>query len=215
LTDERVQRGMGIQLSGWRSALANADVERVGWKIGLNAPAVLEALELDRPVVGWIASGTTLDPPAEVPLAGTTRLGAEPELAITVGEGDTVAGLAPAIELVDIDRPFDDLVTILADNIFHRGVVFGAEVEPRPLEGITARIERDGAPEAELDLAETVGDPADVVALVAGRLAEAGEELAPGDRIIAGSLTPILWAEPGRSVALDLGPVGAVSLRYA
>jgi 2-keto-4-pentenoate hydratase len=179
LTDERVQRGMRIQLSGWRSALANADVERVGWKIGLNAPAVLEALELDRPVVGWIASGTTLAPSAEVPLAGTTRLGAEPELAITVGEGGTVAGLAPAIELVDIDRPFDDLVAILADNIFHCGVVFGAEVEPRPLQAITARIERDGAPEAELDLAETVGDPAEVIALVAGRLAERGRSSRP------------------------------------
>jgi 2-keto-4-pentenoate hydratase len=206
---------MRIQLAGWRSALASADVERVGWKIGLNAPPVMEALELDRPVIGWIASGTTLDPPAEFPLAGATRLGAEPELAITVGEGNTVAALAPAIELVDIDKPFDDLVAILADNVFHRAVVFGAEVEPRPLEGITARIERNGAPEAELDLAEAVGDPKDVVDVVAGRLAEAGEELAPGDRIIAGALTPILWAEPGRAVALDLGPLGAVALRYA
>ena len=215
MTDERVQRGMRIQLSGWRSALADADVERVGWKIGLNAPAVLQELELDRPVVGWIASGTTLDPPAEVPLAGTTRLGAEPELAITVGEGGAVAGLAPAIELVDIDRPFDDLVTILAENIFHRGVVFGAEVEPRPLQGITARIVRDGPPEAELDLADTVGDPAEVVEIVAGRLEEAGEALQPGDRIIAGTLTPILWAEPGHAVSVDMGPLGAVSLRYA
>jgi 2-keto-4-pentenoate hydratase len=151
----------------------------------------------------------------EFPLAGTTRLGAEPELAITVGEGNTVAALAPAIELVDIDKPFDDLVAILADNVFHRAVVFGAAVEPRPLEGITARIERDGAPEAELDLAEAVGDPKDVVDVVAGRLAEAGEELVPGDRIIAGALTPILWAEPGHAVALDLGPLGAVSARYA
>ena len=215
MTDERVQRGMRTQLSGWRSALANADVERVGWKVGLNAPPVMEALELDRPVIGWIASGTLLEHPAEFPLAGTTRLGAEPELAITVGEGGTVAALAPAIELVDIDKPFDDLVAILADNIFHRGVVFGAAVEARPLRGITARIVRDGAPEAELDLAETVGDPAEVVEIVGGRLEEAGEALQPGDRIIAGALTPILWAEPGPSVELDLGPLGAVSLRYA
>ena len=215
MTDERVQRGMRIQLSGWRSDLANADVERVGWKIGLNAPPVMEALELDRPVIGWIASGTLLEHPAEFPLAGTTRLGAEPELAITVGEGGTVAALAPAIELVDIDKPFDDLVAILADNIFHRGVVFGAAVEARPLRGITARIVRDGAPEAELDLAETVGDPAEVVEIVGGRLEEAGEALQQGDRIIAGALTPILWAEPGHVVSLDLGPLGAVSLRYA
>ena len=53
-----------------------------------------------------------------------------------------------------------------------------------------------------------------MVELVAGRLAEVGEGLRPGDRIIAGSLTPILWAEPGAEAMLDLGPLGAVSVRY-
>src|SRR3954449_10232277 len=96
---------MRIQLSGWRSALANADVERVGWKIGLNAPAVLEELELDRPVVGWIASGTLLEHPAEFPLAGTTRLGAEPELAITVSQGATVRRQGPALHTGRSCRP--------------------------------------------------------------------------------------------------------------
>lgn len=212
--DERIERGMRAQLEGWRSALARPGVERVGWKVGLNAPPVMEALGLDRPVIGWIASGTTLEPRAELTTGGTTKLGAEPELAITVGADNAVAGLGPAIELVDIDKPFEDLAAILADDIFHRGVVFGPVSDPRPLEGITARIERDGAPEAELDLADTVGDPADVVELVAGRLAEVGEGLRPGDRIIAGSLTPILWAEPGAEAMLDLGPLGAVSVRY-
>jgi len=212
--DERIESGMRIQLAGWRSALSGADVERVGWKVGLNAPPVMEALEIDRPVIGWIASGTALAPPAEFPTAGATRLGAEPELAITVGADGAVAGLAAAIELVDVDRDFDDLSAILAGNIFHRGVVFGPVAEPRTLEGITARVERGGEVEAEVDLAEKVGDPAATIALVGGRLEEMGEALAPGDRIIAGSLTPILWAEPGSGVALDLGPLGAVALRF-
>ena len=92
--------------------------------------------------------------------------------------------------------------------------MFGPQVDARPLEGITARIERDGALEAELDLAEKVGDPAAVIEVVGGRLEEVGEALEPGDRIIAGALTPILWAEPGMAVSLDLGPLGAVSLTY-
>jgi 2-keto-4-pentenoate hydratase len=212
--DERIETGMRIQLAGWRSALGSADVERVGWKVGLNAPPVMEALEIDRPVVGWLASGTALDPPAEFSTAGATNLAAEAELAITVGEGGSVAGLGPAIELVDIDRPLDDLTAILAGNIFHRAVVFGPTGEPRPLEGITARIERDGAVEAELDLAEAVGDPAAVVEVVGGRLSEAGAALEPGDRIIAGALIPVLPAAAGGTVALDLGPLGEVSLRY-
>ena len=212
--DERIQKGMHAQLQGWRSALG-AGVERVGWKVGLNAPPVMEALRIDRPVIGWLASGTALPPGGEYALTGGVRVGAEPELAITVGENGSIAGLAAAIEVVDIDRQFDDIVPILAGNIFHRGVTFGAVAEPCALDGIAARIERDGTQEAELDLAATVGDPAEVVALVAGRLEEVGEQLAPGDRIIAGSLTPILWPEAGTAVALDLGPIGSISLRFA
>lgn len=146
--DERIESGMRIQLAGWRSAMGLADVERVGWKVGLNAPPVMEALEIDRPVIGWLGSGTTLAAPAEFVTAGATKIGAEPELAITVGEGGNVAGLAPAIEIVDVDKSFDDLAAILADNIFHRGVVFGPQSEPRALPGITARIACDGEPEA-------------------------------------------------------------------
>jgi 2-keto-4-pentenoate hydratase len=212
--DERIEKGMHIQLQGWRSALS-AGVDRVGWKVGLNAPPVMEALEIDRPVIGWLASGTALPPGGEYSLTGGVKVGAEPELAITVGEGGSVAGLAAAIEVVDIDRGFTDIVPILAGNIFHRGVTFGDVVEPQALHGIEARIERDGAPEAQLDLAEAVGDPEAVIALVGGRLEEMGEELRPGDRIIAGALTPILWAERDTSVALDLGPIGGISLRFA
>jgi 2-keto-4-pentenoate hydratase len=53
-----------------------------------------------------------------------------------------------------------------------------------------------------------------VVEVVGGRLSEAGAALEPGDRIIAGALIPVLPAAAGGTVALDLGPLGAVSLRY-
>jgi 2-keto-4-pentenoate hydratase len=212
--DERIENGMQTQLAGWREALQASGVERVGWKIGLNAPPVMEALGIDRPVTGWIASGTTLDVPAEFPTAGTTKVGAEPELAITVGEGGGVAGMGPAIEVVDVDKPFDDLAAILAGNVFHQGVVFGPHGDPQALEGITAHVVLDGAPEAEIDLAHAV-DPAAVIEIVGGRLREAGATLEPGDRIICGALTPILWAQPGTNVELDMGPLGAVALTFA
>ncbi|HEX3318371.1 MAG TPA: hypothetical protein VHR88_10145 [Solirubrobacteraceae bacterium] len=212
--DERIERGMTVQLERWRASLAESGTERVGWKVGLNAPPVMQALELERPVIGWMTSNTALEPPADVATAGTTKLGAEPELAITVGADGGVAGLGPAIELVDVDQPFEDLTAILAADIFHHGVLFGPVSAARPLEGITARIGRDGTPEAELDLAEKVGDPADTIALVRGRLEEMGEALQPGDRIIAGSLTPIQWAEPGAELVLDMGPLGSVAVRY-
>ena len=45
-----------------------------------------------------------------------------------MGDDGTVAGLAPALELVDLDTSFDDIEPVLAGNICHRGVIFGDEV---------------------------------------------------------------------------------------
>src|SRR5262245_55682769 len=114
------------QLARWRAALAHG-ASRVGWKTGINAPAVQRALGIDDVVLGHLPSATTLLPGATHSLAGGTRVGMEAEVALHVGTdlpgGATpdaaraaVAGLGAAIELVDIDRPFDDLEAIVAGD---------------------------------------------------------------------------------------------------
>jgi 2-keto-4-pentenoate hydratase len=213
VSDERIESGMRAQLEAWRGKL-DAGAQRVGWKVGLNAPPVMEALGIEEPVVGYMVSETVVDADGEVSLAEATRPGAEPELAIYVGEGGAVAGLGAAIEVVDIDKPFDDLAAILADDIFHMAVAFGPRQPPRDLAGVTAWVTRDGEPVGEVDLAETVGDPAAVLDQVVGRLEEAGVTFAPGDVVIAGSLMQALMVKPGEEVDLDLGPLGGVALRF-
>ena len=52
----------------------------------------------------------------------------EVELAARVGDDGVIAGLGPALELVDLDISFDDIEPVLAGNVCHRHVVFGAEV---------------------------------------------------------------------------------------
>jgi 2-keto-4-pentenoate hydratase len=141
--DERVARGMEAQLGAWRVALAGG-AQRVGWKVGLNAPAVLEALELDRPVVGYLTSATVVDPGESHSVADAGRPGVEPELAIHVGEDQAVAGYAAALEVVDIVQPFEDLAAILADDIFHAAVALGPRAEPGRLTGIAARVFHNG-----------------------------------------------------------------------
>ena len=59
-----------------------------------------------------------------------------------------------------------------------------------------------------------MGDPADIVALVAQRLADAGESLEAGQVIIAGSLTPIVWVEPDDDVEVDLGSLGRLQVSF-
>ncbi|MDX6669996.1 MAG: hypothetical protein QOI91_359 [Solirubrobacteraceae bacterium] len=204
--------------AGMQALLARREAELsdgarpVGWKVGFNLPALWPQLGIDAPVAGYLTSSTVVEPGAEVSLAGWARPVLEPEVAITVGDGGSVAALAPAIELIDADLPFEDVEAILARNIFHRAVAFGAPA-PRPsLDEFACRVTRNGE---EAGAADTTEDPADTVARVAEFLAAHGARLVPGDRIIAGTLTPPLPVEPGDEVAVDLGALGGVSLRFA
>jgi len=217
---------MQAQLARWHATLADG-ATRIGWKTGINAPAVQRALGIDDVVLGHLTSATALLPGATHSLAGSTRVGMEAEVALHVGTdlpgGATrdaaraaVAGLGAAIELVDIDRPFDDLEAIVAGNVFHRAVTFGAATPPPAgawLGGVTAHIVRNGEQAEALDAGVAAGDLVDIVRFVADTLAACGERLCAGDRIIAGSLGRLVFVEPGDVVAADLGRLGCVTLR--
>src|SRR5262245_44308668 len=106
-----------------------------------SAPAIQRVLGIDDVVLGHLTSATTLLPGATHALAGGTRVGMEAEVALHIGTelpgGATpdaaraaVAGLGAAIELVDLDRSFDDLEAIVAGNVFHRAVTFGTASPP-------------------------------------------------------------------------------------
>lgn len=194
-----------------RIAELDAGADPLGWKIGINVPAVQERLGIDAPVAGYLTTASQLEPGSEVDVSGLENAVLEPELAIRVGPGGAVAASAPAIELVDIDLPFDEIEPILAGNVFHSGVCFGPETEgPAPSE-VRCRVLVDGAEVATGMLAEP---PEATVAHVDRLLAAHGARLQPGDRIIAGSITPPLPLEPPCEVTVELGELGSVSLRF-
>jgi 2-keto-4-pentenoate hydratase len=221
--DPRVAAGMRRQLRARREQLEQG-ASPIGWKIGLNVPSVQRRLGLDRPVVGHLTTATLVEPGDRHSLSGATSAGAEPEIAIQLGadvSGDAgpdgaraaIAGLAPALEIVDVDRPLDDVETIVADNVFHRAVALGEPAGPPP-DGLEGVVVVNGAEAHRLDAARAAGDLAEPVALIAATLAACGERLRAGERIIAGSLTPAVPIAPGDSVAFDLGPLARVELRF-
>jgi 2-keto-4-pentenoate hydratase len=212
--DAKIAAGMRAQL-GRRDAELVAGARSLGWKLGLTVPAVQETLSLSGPVAGFLTTGTQVDAGAELSLAGFTAAFAEPEVAIHIGEDRTVAGLGAAIELVDIDLPFEDVEAILAGNVFHRAVVLGPAVEGASLEGVAARVTKNGEPAGEVVPAEVVGDPAEVVRYVANYLEPHGAELRPGEVIIAGSLLAPVAVAPGDRFEVDLGRLGALALGLA
>ncbi len=122
-----VSRGMKALLDRRHAALAAGETP-VGWKIGFNTPAIQEHFGLADPVVGYLTDAGVSPDGATVSLAGWGAPAVEVELAIRVGDDGAVAGLAPALELVDLAGSFDDIEPVLAGNICHRGVIFGDEV---------------------------------------------------------------------------------------
>jgi len=199
------------QLGHWRAAL-HSGAGRVGWKIGLNVPAVQEKLGIDRSVVGHLTTATLLGADGAHSLTGAQKPMAEPEIAIEVGPDGTIGGLAPAIEVADIDSPLEDVGQIVATNIFHRAVAIGPSEQLSSADGIEAVLTVNGEQAGSADAGAT--DLQAIVTLVDETLRAAGESLQAGDRIIAGSLTPPAPVQAGDRVTVDLGPIGRLEVDF-
>jgi 2-keto-4-pentenoate hydratase len=188
---------------------------------------VQRQLGLPGPVVGYLTSATQVEPGATHSLAGTTRPAVEAEVAIHLGAavpGDAtadearaaIAGLGPAIEVIDADLPLEDVYAILAGNVFHRAFVLGpVDSDRTSIEDVSATVKRGDSEEATAEAASAMNDPAEVVRYVAGFLADHGGTLEAGECIIAGSLAPPVAVEPGDRIAVDVSPLGELTVGFS
>ena len=201
---------MRAQLARRDAALA-AGAAPVGWKIGFNTPAIQAHFGLTDAVVGYMVDTGVSPDGATVSLAGWAAPAVEVEVAVRVGADGQVAGLAPALELVDLDISFDDIEPVLAGNICHRGVIFGDEVPGVDPWAMVATVTKAGEVVAEGRLTE---DPATTAAFVRSYLAAHGAALEAGDRIIAGSVVAPVAVAPGDELSVSFGPLGHLSVRF-
>jgi 2-keto-4-pentenoate hydratase len=207
-----VLRGLDMQAARMRERLAGGE-RRVGWKIGLNDPRVQRALGIAAPVIGYLTSATVLPGGAAHSLAGATRPAIEPEVAIHMGEDHEIAGLGVALEVIDVDMPFEDVAAILERNVFHRAAVLGPPVTGiTDVAGLTARMTRSGGEEVHIDVAQAALDPTEVVRLVGGYLDAVGDGLGPGDAIIGGSLVPGVPLGEDERVELEIDGLASAAL---
>jgi 2-keto-4-pentenoate hydratase len=196
---------------GVRMEALQGGADPVGWKVGFNLPAIQERLGLDRPVAGFLTTAGLVPDGGWWPVEESGEIVAEPEVAVEIGsDGRSIAALMPAIELTAPPDLSLDLEEILAGNVFHRAVVFGPRSEPAPPGA--ARLYVDGELREEVPADRTGGHLEPMVAVIAERLAEAGERLRPGDRIITGVLAPPPVVVAGQRVRLELDGLGAVEL---
>jgi 2-keto-4-pentenoate hydratase len=209
-TAASVARGMRAQLARRDAALA-AGAAPVGWKIGFNTPAIQQHFGLSDAVVGYMIDTGVQPDGATVSLAGWTAPAVEVEVAIRVGPDGGIAGLAPALELVDLDISFDDIEPVLAGNICHRGVIFGSEVPGVDPWAMVAAVTKDAEVVTQGRIVE---DPAVTVTFVRSYLAAHGAALQEGERIIAGSVVAPIAVAPGDELSVSFGPLGDLSVSF-
>ncbi|HYN90649.1 MAG TPA: fumarylacetoacetate hydrolase family protein [Thermoleophilaceae bacterium] len=208
-----VERGTAALLMRRREILAQS-AQPLGWKVAFNVPEIQQRLGIDRPLAGFLTTDGLLEDGATWSLKDDGPVVVESEVAVEVGDdARSIAALLPALELADPPDLELELEQILAGNIFHRAVAFGPRVETR--EPGAARILVNGEEQHALDAKQAAANLDAMVEAVAGRLADAGEKLRAGDRIITGVLAPPHTAEPGDTVRLELEALGGVELRFS
>jgi len=224
---ERYAPGMTRQLEALRAAIA-AGAPRRGWKVGINAPEVLQSLGLRHSGVGWIDGRRVIQSGAEFRPEVGSRIHVEPELCIHL-EGPVaastdasdairrVAGVSPALEIVDYAKTSDGFDSVVAHAMFHAAVVLAARVpwEAPPGIGSTLPIlrvngERGTAPRQGL-VPSNLGE---LLRFVAAFLEAFGESLEAGDVVLTGSYTERAAPLTGGDLAeADFGSLGSVHVR--
>jgi 2-keto-4-pentenoate hydratase len=175
-------------------------------------PEIQQKLGIDRPLAGFLTSDSLIS--GDWSLDDDGPVVVESEVAVEVADdARSIVAMLPALELVDPPDLDLELEQILAGNIFHRAVAFGPRIETR--EPGAGRILVNREERHAFSAEHTVGNLDAMVDAVAGRLADAGEQLQPGDRIITGILAPPHQASPGDTVRLELESLGGVELRFS
>jgi len=127
----------------------------LGWKLGMGVPAAMAKLGTDAPLVGYLLAPARVEDGGTVSLDGWGTAKLEPEIAVHMGADlaagasradaeAAIAGLGPAIELVDLDPSADDPEAILAADIFQRHVLLGPVTEGATAAGTSARALKNG-----------------------------------------------------------------------
>jgi 2-keto-4-pentenoate hydratase len=227
--DQRIKNGMEQQLRHRRELLASGK-KPLGWKLAFGGPAALERLRINAPLVGFLMADAVVASGSTISFAAWKKPAAEPELAVYLGKDlasgadrktamGAIAGLGPAIELADVDHPSDDVEGTLARNIYQRHVILaGCDTAHAGanLSGLNARVFQSGEEIVNTaDLEALTGELVTNVGHVANLLAHFGETLRAGQIIIAGSITPPVWVQPGETLSFHLEPLDQISVNFA
>lgn len=227
--DARLDPGMVRQ----RELVERAEQDgaaQAGWKAGLGTAEWRARLGLDAPLVGFLLDRTELAAGSPVAIGDWRNPRAEAEVAVRLGEdvpdGATasqalaaVAGVAPAIELVDTYPAPEDPVEILACGVYHRHWLTGSFLVTDDVEallvGLVGHVTVMGTRlDPVIDVQAATGGAGDVLAEIARIGARHGRGLRAGDVVILGSIVPPASVAPGGTFRFELGDHPALEVAF-
>jgi 2-keto-4-pentenoate hydratase len=232
--DVRITEGMRAQ-AGLLHTIRASGSRRIGWKAGFGTVQWRERFELSAPLVGFLHDAATLPSGGTVDLTGWTAPKAETELAVTIGHAvdgarlapgpagdatlrEAIAGIAPAIELIDLHPAPEEVTAILAGNVYHRHVVLGPPDTTRAggaLDGLAGHVELRGEEVARVtDLEAATGPVLTVLREVARVASVHADGLAAGDVVILGSIVPPMAVAAGDTLRYRLGTSPTLELHF-
>ena len=196
-------------------AMQAAGSKLIGYKVGLTSVAMRRSSKIDEPDYGYIyehflhPDGATLKhadycvPRVELELAFILKDKLQGPGVSMIDVMRATEYIVPAIELIDtrVDEPRKIYDTI-ADNGAGAGIILGGrpirphDADLRMIPGILYRnteIEETGVSCGVME------HPANGIAWLANKLHEIGEELKPGQMLLAGSSVRPIWAQIGRT----------------
>jgi len=204
----------------------------IGWKAGATSIPMMEQLSLDEPVLGHLLDSSRYPLGSiTIPFDTMIRPAIEPEVAFSIkkelrGPGvdsskvhEAVEQIFPAVEIVD-SRIKDWKIRIhdiIADNVLHQGIWVGSQ--GTALKGIDlpkeeVEVEINGQIAATGTAKNVLGNPVNVVAWVANKLAEFEIGLNPGDIIMTGSITRYVLVNRGDIIKVSFSRLGSLEFSF-
>lgn len=201
-----------------------------GWKLGRIHSPLLEQFGAAR-LAGPIFAGNVWPAgpgPTVFPVIAGGFAAVEAEYVLEVGQvltgsGWTAASVADHVARVFIGveiagSPFaginDSGPAVTASDFGNNaGLILGAEIPDwrARLDGLTCRVEIDGAVVGTGGAVDIPGGPLDALAFLANHLAARGRSLQPGQLISTGAATGVHRIEPDQDAVADFGTDGAIA----
>ena len=212
--------------------VAQGEVKRAGYKIGVTTPRMMQMCNINHPVAGVVLRERLMESPAEVSVESFSRLGVESEIAIRVARQipadpglsdseqllDYLDSASAAFELVDdSNADYTQLsgVKLVADNAWNARLVLSTPKSLRgvqSLAGLTGTLQQNGKVIDTGTSSDVLGDPFKAVRWLHKHLARSNTALEAGEWISTGSLVPTRFAIAGERYEFEVAGFTPVRL---